>query len=405
MSKPGEIIGSIDTKSTRRGEYSSANSRKVIQDIIRITEDIREDPLAGNIVKIVQGLENTLDSTPIEHIIRNKTKEDDMADNYQKIMKQLQYVPIFSGGRNKKGVEELKCFCEIAKELYNSGISPDQRELFLKLIVHRLKGDAHSVASRFKHKTLEDLLTNLKKYFVPIRSPTDVVGEISNTKQLPTESILEFGARLQDLVMTAKELYTTKYPEKDTSLLGEEVEGQAIKSFKKGMSNTTIRTSLLTTSVDTLQELVDTAVKLEEAYSDSRPSKVSVLEVKQYDAVCVELQELKEKMARLELRENPVLTTQLRKEPVVCSFCDNFGHVKQQCRKLYNTFCTNCRNYGHPVYECNYVENGYRNPSSANNRNYNNYNQPMENYDNFRNKQNNQPNKNNTQYTNNNEPS
>ena len=328
-------------------------------------------------------------------------------EDFNQIYKNVQQIPNFSGGRNKKGIEELKLFIRSAEGLFNSIKTPEGKTIFLDLIINRLRGDAFSIINNFKYDSLNDLITDLRKHFTPIKSPTDVVSEIGEAKQLPTESVLEFGTRLQELVSTAKDLYKSKYPDKDTSLLETEAENQAIKSLKKGMFNGTFKAALLTYKSDSLRDLVDVATTLEESYSDTKNSKTSVFKISEYDALQVQMKVINEKLEKLNFKENPVMFTQSVHNPLRCDFCNNMGHTRDHCKKLYNSFCTNCRTYGHPVYECNinYVENRYRNPSSANNRNYNNYNQPMENYDNFRNKQSNQPNKYNTQYTNNNEPS
>ena len=409
------IVGKLNHKQTRRTVYHQSGNN-------------RDNPIE----ELVEDLLNEVNETIFieEPINIAQPQPNIMEEDYSKILKCVQHIPIFAGGRGKKGIEELKLFTRTAEDLYNATTSPEQKTVFLRLITHRLRGDAFSVANSFKYDSLKDLIINLKKQFVPIKSPTDVVGEIGNAKQLPNESIRDFGAKLQELVTTAKELYSCKYPDKDTSLLETEAENQAIKSFKKGMSNSSIRTSLLTDKSISLRELVDTAATLEESYSEPKTSMIlSAVSVKQYDALNIEMQELKDKLARLEVRENPVMSTQAvhnfsRNDPIVCGFCNNVGHTRQQCRKLYNTFCTNCNNYGHPIYECNidYTKNNYHNRLSPNNRapmrNNNNFSkrnyrqmeniQPIynqhENYDsNFR-KTHNQPNNNNNQYTSNSEP-
>ena len=251
-----------------------------------------------------------------------------MEGNFIKVMKLLQYIPEFSGKRIKNIIEEMKQFINSTEQI-NNVLNDEQKTILVKLIFHRLRGDAFSVASRFKYESLTELFNELKRHFIPIKSPTDVISEINLLKQLPSEKIIEFGARLQDLVTTAKELYQTKYPTKDTTLLEEEVDSQAIKTFKKGIFNVQLKTSLMTYNEKSLTNLVDIAISLEDSYFCNQLTyqNVNTISSNKYDEISTEIKQLKEELAIIKDRDT---------QNTFCSNCNNYGHSEFQCQNFTN---------------------------------------------------------------------
>jgi len=250
-----------------------------------------------------------------------------MEDNFVIVSKLLQDIPEFSGERNKNVTRELNQFTKSIEQL-NKTLNYGQKTILVSLIIPlKLKGEAFSflTAQRYRYNSIYKLLRDLKRHFIPIKSPTDVVSEINTTRQLPTEEISEFGARLQDLVATAKNLYQTKYPTRDTTFLEENIDSQAIKTFKNGLANAQFRKSLIKYE-KSLNDLIDLAIRLE---------------------IYREVQKIRYQISNIENNEPHIN---------FCSYCNDYGHSESQCQ---NNYCQNCNDYGHSRFDCqnNYCPN------------------------------------------------
>jgi hypothetical protein len=151
-------------------------------------------------------------------------------------------------------------------------VRPDQRDLLLKFVVAKIQGDAKDkLLARVERHTWKQIKGILEENYLVKRTLEYYTGLLFNSRQAPSETVAQWGARLDRLAMDLRteakqRLHTLEvqdheqYVEGGLKLIGEFLKG----TFIAGLKDESIRVIVKAKGEDnSLAQMIETAIEEE----------------------------------------------------------------------------------------------------------------------------------------------
>lgn len=239
------------------------------------------------------------------------------------------FIPQFDGK-----VESVKNFISQCK-LAESIVQPEDRFYLFALIRNKIQlRDFNRISNGKELGTVEDLLKSIKSTYYQGRTIKKSLDEFKFMQRKDGESVGEFGARVQEILISGMEVAKEKL--KPEQLVGIEnlFKEEAIAGFLKGLGNEMIRIVILKDNVKELRTAIRLASKLEDNLESKVQPKESKFLSSKFGVFAVNSEQR-------------------------CFLCNKMGHFRKDCplnrNKGYNQNfirCRNCRKTGHVEANC-----------------------------------------------------
>lgn len=311
-------------------------------------------------------------------------------------------VPMFNGIASPNIIAEVNQFisgCYAAKQQV-----PKEDQLKLLECIKRRLGPVPFESLQVDTITsLENLLDEIRKAYLPRKSVIKVIEEMLQIRMLPNEDVLQFSNKIKKAMEDARKIAKLSTTVGDNNKGVEwmlELAGK--KAFKQGIREP-IKQHLIMLDPPTFDELQKEALRIVGQLQEATQQPYIVYPgvnavypgLNQYNTQNMEVgaqslpagmwnpnQYLYDPHTGFPCSPAPVLQSGLgltkpagtvnvvqdngKKELIKCSFCNEEGHVLKNCEKEQNTpFCFECGEYGHK---------GKRGCRPVRNNNGNNYN-------------------------------
>lgn len=192
-------------------------------------------------------------------IIKLTKKQSVMAETLHDVTKQVNaVVPVFTGENNKHLVTEVNVFLNTCRMVYDSLTTAPGRDIFLKYIATRCRGDAYDLINRQKFENLDELAKILTDNYLPLKTVGDFKEELHRCSQRPGETLTEYGFRLKRVLWECIKCVEEKYKDGNDACI-KELEIEAIDVFRAGIINMSVRHYLLTIKSDKLEKVIEEA--------------------------------------------------------------------------------------------------------------------------------------------------
>jgi hypothetical protein len=149
---------------------------------------------------------------------------------------------------------------------------PRQRELVLKFILAKIQGDAKDkLLARVERDTWPQIKGILEENYLVRRTLEYYTGTLFNSRQSPTETVAQWGARLDNLAMDLRREVRQRLQIMEVREHGHYVEGglKLIGEFLKGIFMAGLKDERVKTMVkakgedDSIAQLIETAIQVE----------------------------------------------------------------------------------------------------------------------------------------------
>jgi hypothetical protein len=226
---------------------------------------------------------------------------------------------------------------------------PGKRELLLKFIIAKIQGDAKDkLLARVGRDTWPQMKGILEENYLVKRTLEFYTGTLFNSRQGPTETVAQWGARLDNLAMdlgrevrrrlhVLEEREHAHYVEGGLKLISEFLKG----IFVAGLKDDRVRVIVKTKGEEgSIAQLVETAIQEEcelksQNYKGNTGSKLPWYQ-------------RSIKSERSGYRETPIKREINAVSVVQCFGCGRKGHIQKNC----NWQCSRCGVKGHTERQC-----------------------------------------------------
>lgn len=228
-------------------------------------------------------------------------------------------VPTFSGYESVNVRTDLIKFVQATRMAFE--ITENEHEgIFVNLLKFRLTGDVFDCINKRNINTVDELVDTLMDIYAKSQSIEELYSKCFNSSQKQNETTKQYGRRIQESLEEYKTGYNDKYNEAPNCTHARALAELAMKAFKKGIFDSTIRHKLLIEETEDLDEAISRAETIENIFaSESNAS-------------------------------SPI--TNLNSN-ITCSFCTTKGHVWETCQIRRNKPpCPICKEFGHDANDC-----------------------------------------------------
>lgn len=251
-------------------------------------------------------------------------------------------VPEFSGGIDEKLIFFINA-CELVAE-----ITPiANKDIMLRSILTKIKGQAYEVISYEEITSWEMLKTLLKNtYDKPINAAYLQI-ELFSAKQRNKESLIEYATRIRNLVQAVSESNTQRKSTSDALAVKTNIREQALLVFLEGI-NDKIKVTVKSKNPSTLEQAIQIAI-IED--KNITPSEVknnhfnnkAKGEVQKYNKgnchVCGKYghyaRDCRSKKTKNEYGK-PSTNKPIANTYLICTYCSKKGHTIDKCFKKKN---------------------------------------------------------------------
>lgn len=296
----------------------------------------------------------------------------------QSNMAEIGLKEILIGIKPYKGEEtELEAFLNRC-DLYVS-LTPTALQANLLLIIKaNLSGEVlQKIGDVAQYADWNQLKRALRESIKPLFSFAGAQEAILANKQLKTETVRQFGARMKTLL---EQINNTKHITDSVTevkiALRKQNERQAIIKYQQNILNPELQRLLATSTLDTLDELIALAAEKEIWIKSSALMKCSICSKTHLEFECT----FDEKKAK----NGDSQPNSLQKKDVICSRCKKPGHFASTCyNKMFQTF-------SRPNSGSNNPQNNNRFNNNFQHRSNQNFNRNPSQFPNFPNQNSNQ---------------
>lgn len=385
------------------------------QKILKLNETLDQKDRQLQFTKnlLIESEELSLSESASKFKKRKITEMANIGNNISKIIHQL--VPIFTGEKTENISERVDQFltsCDIAHECLDIQNNAENLPLFLRILKTRLTGDAFELINGRDIGSMEEFREAIKNSYLRLKTLDEVLNELRNSYQKPSEDIKTYARRLEKINATAKRIVAANYNAAQSVGLNTEIDNVQSRMFKIGLSNPILKQFCLGRNdnfSDLVLEVINTELMLNQAY---RPNQFDVATTQQLNPnyyfpqmlnnpknfnfptdnlgnfqesgfgiqqmpnlfnpqpnnfpilptnpnFALSQQNLLNSQSNLNLpisNQNPnlnVSVSQQNAQTTRCNFCNNLGHNFETCpSRLSSAFCTKCGNYGHLFTSC-----------------------------------------------------
>lgn len=248
-------------------------------------------------------------------------------------------IPTFNGSNIT--VKSFISKVENAKQLTN----PRDLLLFIALVRSKVEGRAERALPKGNFTSLQQILDDLRRAYEPKQRLSDVQSAIAHVYQARSESALEYGTRVEELVETAREIIEAKESTEHAAILMKNITENALRSFIKGLSDD-LEQRVLNEKPNTLRAAVDKAVGAEKVVSERRKLR---------NQNPTDLNNSRSNKPNSDNDGKDSKRTPPHDPSLTCKFCKRIGHTIDFCRSREftdNLLCTYCKRRGHVVEKC-----------------------------------------------------
>ena len=228
---------------------------------------------------------------------------------------------------------------------------PGKRELLLKFITAKIQGDAKDkLLARVERNTWAQIKGILEENYLVKRTLEYYTGTLFNSRQGPTETVAQWGARLDAVAMdlrrevrqrlrTLEEKEHGHYVEGGLKLIGEFLKGIFVAGLKDERVKVIVKTK---GEEDSLAQMVETAIQ-EECELKSQKFKANLGSTTPWYQRGVKQEQQNYQLPPIKREVNVTSTMK-------CYRCEKLGHLARECRSFVK--CRKCGRKGHLESKC-----------------------------------------------------